>query len=61
MALRLTRRRRAAAEIDELWERKIPAWRWAKTETVIEQQMHAVVEVDRVKRQTEHLEQVDEK
>ena len=30
---------RAAAEIDELFERKIPAWKWAKTKTVVEEQM----------------------
>jgi len=36
---------RSAAEIDELYERKIPAWRWAKTVTVAEEQMHAVVQV----------------
>jgi SP family general alpha glucoside:H+ symporter-like MFS transporter len=35
---------RAAAEIDELYERKIPAWRWSKTATAAEQQMHAAVE-----------------
>ncbi|KAK5053225.1 hypothetical protein LTR84_002199 [Exophiala bonariae] len=36
---------RSAAEIDELYERKIPAWRWSKTATAAEGQMHAVVEV----------------
>ena len=35
--------RRAAAEIDELFERKIPAWRWATTETAIEHQMREAV------------------
>jgi sugar porter (SP) family MFS transporter len=35
---------RAAAEIDELYECKIPAWRWSKTQTAAEQQMHAAVE-----------------
>ncbi|ORY31052.1 general substrate transporter [Naematelia encephala] len=36
---------RSAAEIDELYERKIPAWRWANTVTAIEQQTHAAVQV----------------
>lgn len=36
---------RSAAEIDELYERRVPAWKWSKTETVAEQQMRAVVEV----------------
>jgi len=36
---------RSAAEIDELYERKIPAWRWSKTVTTVEEQMHAVVRV----------------
>lgn len=30
---------RSAAEIDELYERKIPAWRWNKTRTKIEDQL----------------------
>jgi len=34
---------RSAAEIDELYERKIPAWRWSKTVTAAEEQMHVVV------------------
>ena len=34
---------RAAGEIDELFERKIPAWRWAKTETEIETQQKEAV------------------
>ena len=34
---------RAAAEIDELFERKIPAWRWSKTTTLVEDQMRAAV------------------
>ncbi|KAH8677975.1 general substrate transporter [Xylariales sp. PMI_506] len=33
---------RSAAEIDELYERKIPAWRWDKTYTAAEEQMHIV-------------------
>lgn len=37
--------RRSAAEIDELYERKIPAWRWKDTVTNAEEQMHAVVQV----------------
>ena len=36
---------RSAAEIDELYERKIPAWKWSKTVTVAEEQMHAVLQV----------------
>ncbi|KEF55030.1 uncharacterized protein A1O9_08683 [Exophiala aquamarina CBS 119918] len=36
---------RSAAEIDELYERKIPAWKWSRTRTAAEGQMHAVVEV----------------
>ncbi|KAI5458760.1 hypothetical protein BGZ63DRAFT_432233 [Mariannaea sp. PMI_226] len=36
---------RSAAEIDELYERKVPAWRWSKTVTAAEEQMHAVVQV----------------
>lgn len=35
---------RSAAEIDELYERKIPAWRWSKTVTHVEEQMQAAVE-----------------
>jgi MFS transporter, SP family, general alpha glucoside:H+ symporter len=38
-------RRRSAAEIDELYERKIPAWRWSRTVTAAEEQMHVVVQV----------------
>jgi len=41
----LTCASRSAAEIDELYERKIPAWRWSRTTTAAEGQMHAVVEV----------------
>ncbi|KAF7185486.1 General alpha-glucoside permease, partial [Pseudocercospora fuligena] len=36
---------RSAAEIDELYERKVPAWRWASTRTAAEDQMEAVVQV----------------
>lgn len=36
---------RSAAEIDELYERKISAWRWSKTTTVAEEQMRAVIGV----------------
>lgn len=36
---------RSAAEIDELYERKIPAWRWSNTVTAAEGQMHAVIQV----------------
>lgn len=35
--------RRSAAEIDELYERKIPAWRWQKTVTAAEETMHAAI------------------
>lgn len=35
--------RRSAAEIDELYETKVPAWRWKKTVTQVEKQLHAVV------------------
>lgn len=38
---------RSAAEIDELYERRIPAWRWSKTVTAGEQTMHAVAEAKR--------------
>lgn len=37
--------RRSAAEIDELYENKIPAWRWAETKTAAEEQLRAYVEV----------------
>ncbi|GIC87477.1 uncharacterized protein Aud_003861 [Aspergillus udagawae] len=33
---------RSAAEIDELYERKIPVWRWSETVTSAEEQMRAV-------------------
>ncbi|KAH8819233.1 hypothetical protein F5884DRAFT_743652 [Xylogone sp. PMI_703] len=36
---------RSAAEIDELYERKVPAWRWAKTVTAAEEQMRVIVQV----------------
>jgi hypothetical protein len=39
----LTLRSRSAAEIDELYENKVPAWRWSKTVTAVEEQMHVVV------------------
>jgi uncharacterized protein (DUF342 family) len=35
--------RRSAAEIDELYERKIPAWRWESTVTEGEEVMRAAV------------------
>ena len=31
---------RSSAEIDELFERKIPAWRWAGTVTRVEEQLN---------------------
>ncbi|CAK7218402.1 hypothetical protein SBRCBS47491_003497 [Sporothrix bragantina] len=34
---------RSAGEIDELYERKIPVWKWSKTVTSAEEQMHAVL------------------
>jgi hypothetical protein len=34
---------RSTAEIDELYERKTPAWRWGKTVTAVEEQMQAAV------------------
>ncbi|KAM0229889.1 hypothetical protein ACHAPO_009611 [Fusarium lateritium] len=37
---------RSAAEIDELYESKIPAWRWSKTITLAEKQMRAVLQVE---------------
>ena len=44
---------RAAAEIDELYRNKVPAWRWAKTKTAVEEQMHAVVAAQRALQQKE--------
>ncbi|GFZ44385.1 hypothetical protein JCM24511_02107 [Saitozyma sp. JCM 24511] len=38
---------RAAAEIDELFERRIPAWRWGRTTTIVEEQMRNAVQADR--------------
>lgn len=43
--LGLTAYSRSAAEIDELYERKIPAWRWSTTVTAAEEQMHVVAQV----------------
>ncbi|CAK9784067.1 MFS general substrate transporter [Cutaneotrichosporon oleaginosum] len=34
---------RSASEIDELYERKIPAWRWAKTRTNAEEQVDQAI------------------
>lgn len=42
--LPLTPFSRSAAEIDELYERKIPAWRWSKTVTEAEETMHAAAQ-----------------
>ena len=36
---------RSAAEIDELYERKVPAWRWSRTRTDAKAQMEAVVQL----------------
>ncbi|KAJ5825160.1 hypothetical protein N7474_002298 [Penicillium riverlandense] len=38
-------RSRSAGEIDELYERKVPAWRWSETVTAAEEQMQLVVQV----------------
>ncbi|RAO72321.1 uncharacterized protein BHQ10_008333 [Talaromyces amestolkiae] len=38
-------RSRSVSEIDELYERNIPAWRWSKTVTAAEEQMRLVVEL----------------
>lgn len=35
----LTIARRSSAEIDELFERKIPAWKWKSTVTEVETQL----------------------
>lgn len=35
---------RSAAEIDELYERKIKVWRWSKTVTEAERHLQAVLE-----------------
>jgi SP family general alpha glucoside:H+ symporter-like MFS transporter len=40
----LTLHSRSAAEIDELYERKIPAWRWSRTVTAVEEEMHVFVQ-----------------
>lgn len=40
-------RGRAPAEIDELYERGIPPWRWAKTKTFVEEQAEQAREVGR--------------
>ncbi|KAL1409207.1 hypothetical protein Q8F55_006040 [Vanrija albida] len=39
-------RGRAPAEIDELYERGIPAWRWAKTKTFVEEQAEQAREAE---------------
>lgn len=36
---------RSAAEIDELYENKVPAWRWSKTVTAVEEQLQAALRV----------------
>jgi SP family general alpha glucoside:H+ symporter-like MFS transporter len=41
----LTSYSRSTAEIDELYENRIPAWRWSETVTAVEEQMHVVVQV----------------
>jgi MFS transporter, SP family, general alpha glucoside:H+ symporter len=38
-------KKRSAAEIDELYERKVPAWKWSKTATAAEEQMRAVIQM----------------
>lgn len=37
--------RRSAAEIDELYETKVPAWRWKNTVTQVEKQLQAALQV----------------
>jgi hypothetical protein len=37
--------RRSAAEIDELYENKVPAWRWKNTVTEVEKQLQAALSV----------------
>jgi hypothetical protein len=39
------RYRRSAAEIDELYENRVPAWRWKKTVTQVEKQLQAALQV----------------
>ncbi|KAL5324517.1 hypothetical protein ACEPPN_009063 [Leptodophora sp. 'Broadleaf-Isolate-01'] len=46
---------RSAAEIDELYERKIPAWRWSGTVTAAEEQMHLVVQVKGAVKEVKHV------
>jgi SP family general alpha glucoside:H+ symporter-like MFS transporter len=36
---------RSAAEIDELYEKHVPAWRWSSTVTEVETQMHAAIQI----------------
>lgn len=36
--------RRSAAEIDELFEEKVPAWRWSKTVTSVEEELKRTME-----------------
>ncbi|ERS95286.1 hypothetical protein HMPREF1624_08164 [Sporothrix schenckii ATCC 58251] len=36
---------RSAAEIDELYERKIPVWRWTKTVTAVEEEMQTITQI----------------
>lgn len=45
----LTYRSRSVSEIDELYERNIPAWRWSKTVTAAEEQMRLVVQLKGVR------------
>jgi len=37
-------RGRSSAEIDELFERKVPAWKWSKTVTEVEEQLAAATQ-----------------
>ncbi len=37
---------RSAAEIDELYERKVPAWRWTKTVTDVEERMKSALRAE---------------
>ncbi|BEI81737.1 hypothetical protein CcaverHIS002_0208970 [Cutaneotrichosporon cavernicola] len=44
---------RSASEIDELYERKIPAWRWAKTRTNAEEQVEQAIQQSKAEGETQ--------
>ena len=48
--LELTPGSRAIAEIDELFEKRVPAWKWSKTVTDVEEHMRAAVANDKIAR-----------